>query len=357
LLAFVALNAVVRPLDRVRARLFRAWAAHPRSRRWLVRRDQRVAAKMIAGTVIALLLAVVVPVWTFALSPIALGIPHVAGDLRHLVLRRRLSRAVRVSVLVFCALLVGLAVVRVAGVKWHGHLTCELAIASTWVLVSTLLGARDGVDGRRLRWLLPVVLVASGAALAAPALARLVLAQLHNVVGIALWMLFFRKNHRPMRAPFVLLGVATLLLASGAMLPIAAWTGGTHLGSLSLTHAAALIAPGAAPSLAAGALSLFVFLQALHYQVWLNLLPEEEIRGEASHTYRMSARSLVEDLGGVTVLVIVAAMVVVAIFALGNLERTRNTYLELALFHGYLELALLAYFLARADRNLIERRA
>jgi hypothetical protein len=91
---------------------------------------------------------------------------------------------------------------------------------------------------------------------------------------------------------------------------------------------------------------VFVFLQSLHYAVWLRLVPEAMRPRPGMRGFVGGIRALEVDLTrvGVIVLAILAAGFVVA----GSFDATwaRATYLCLASFHAYLELAFLGRWLA-----------
>ena len=142
-----------------------------------------------------------------------------------------------------------------------------------------------------------------------------------------------------------LLALAVALCVSGRVLPA------VHLGG-----------PGAArfvdemlsawpswmqPRTALGLGLAFVLLQAVHYSVWLAWIPQEDLRGQGTLSFRMSLRALLRDLGpvwlGLTALL--ACAVLGASFV--DAHRTRQLYLSLSGFHGYLELAAGAFLFVR----------
>jgi len=65
-------------------------------------------------------------------------------------------------------------------------------------------------------------------------------------------------------------------------------------------------------------------------------------------------RDLIRDFGRSWLTLVVLAAVAVVALAFSDAVRTRHLYLSLALFHGYLELALFGYFWARGT---VPRRA
>src|SRR5258708_2902414 len=58
----------------------------------LRRRARRVEARVAASILASLALAIVAPAWMLALGPLVFGVPHVASEVRYLVVRRGLGR-------------------------------------------------------------------------------------------------------------------------------------------------------------------------------------------------------------------------------------------------------------------------
>ena len=91
--------------------------------------------------------------------------------------------------------------------------------------------------------------------------------------------------------------------------------------------------------------SSFAFLQSMHYAVWLHAVPQEETRGNATLTFRMSARALRGELGAWGLAGAAVLCVGVPAAALyGSALSAKNLYLSLSSFHAYLELAAGAAF-------------
>ncbi len=182
-------------------------------------------------------------------------------------------------------------------------------------------------------------------ALAAPQLARSVFAYLHNVVALVVWLVLFRRS-RKHAVPAVVLTVAcALLLFSGVLFGVArldvAWA---HR----MADEAFLAVPlTVAPRTVLGIALSFVFLQAVHYAVWLTWIPQEDLRAEGTTTFAMSLRAVKNDLGLPLLGLTAVAMLGIAIAAVFAVHATRISYLSVATFHGYLELAALAYLTTR----------
>jgi hypothetical protein len=56
-----------------------------------------------ASILTSLALAIVAPAWMLALGPLIFGVPHVASEVRYLVMRRGLGRGWIASVIAGCA--------------------------------------------------------------------------------------------------------------------------------------------------------------------------------------------------------------------------------------------------------------
>src|SRR5665213_790612 len=185
----------------------------------------------------------------------------------------------------------------------------------------------------------------SVAAPARPHLARLIFAHLHNLVAIGLWLLLFRRGRRFALPAVALLALAVALCVSGRVLP-AVHFGGP--GAARFVDEMVFAWPSWMPQRTALGLGLaFVMLQAVHYSVWLAWIPQEDLRGQGTLSFRMSLRSLQRDLGPVWLglIALVAGAVLAATFV--DAHRTRQLYLSLSSFHGYLELAAGAFLFVR----------
>ena len=337
------LERAVLPLDAARSRVMRV-AVGTRLGVFLVgRRDRRVAAQAACGVLFTFLLVMFAPAVMLAVGPVVFGVPHVASDVRYLVLRRGVSRPAITLTLVFAGLVTavrGLGLVVPHGLPWAA---IEMGLLCAWVAAAALAGA--SASGRReLR--VPVVLLALGAAfLVVPrALGTgVVLAHAHNVVAIAVWLFVFRRNVRAATVPLLFAAVAVLVLLSGATLPVS-MPHGTALG-VSLAESASWMAPGFSVRAGAAIVLSFAFLQSMHYAVWLGWIPQEDVRAEGTLSFKMSLRSMMRDFGSRGLGVCAALTLIVVAGACFALTRTRELYLSFAVFHGYLEIAMLAYFL------------
>jgi hypothetical protein len=114
-----------------------------------------------------------------------------------------------------------------------------------------------------------------------------------------------------------------------------------------LWRVGSFLAPGGSATTGAAAVLVFVFLQAVHYAAWLVWIPQEELPGQGTFTFRMTGRALLRDLGVAGLALAAATAVAIAGAAAIDARAAVSAYMSLAAFHAYLELAMLAYFAAR----------
>ena len=282
------------------------------------------------------------PLWLLLLAPLLFGVPHVVADLRYLVLRPMAGFGR--STLHWIALALGAMTlargVAVIGLGYSAELELTLGFG---VLLGTALVA-PGPRVRRVASALVVVALAVPA-IASPRHAALILGHGHNLVALAFLVLVSRG--RPEGG--AVLAAAGLALAGGVAILAGALDGVAATGlageaaGYSLAAATRALAPGAPGVWGSRLVLAFAFLQALHYSVWVHLLPAMLADG----------RSLREELeatcgeAGLPLLVM-AVGAGMGLPALGLMDPVgaRAGYLSLVAFHGWLELAVLAHLFA-----------
>jgi hypothetical protein len=320
----------------------------PVVRRSLVERASRVPALLTAHAAAAFVVALLAPSLSLVLAPLVLGVPHVAADVRHLVIRRRLPRAVVIALGGSAAALLFLRVLAETHAAPDAQLIrAEHALASAFLLAGALVGARAG-GWRWTGWgMVAAALVVAVLALGAPREVRIALLQGHNLVAVGIWLLLFRRGARRGWIPVAVILLGASLLGSGALLGVTLRHGALSVFGLHLGAAADLIAPGAGDARGLALTTMFAFLQAVHYAVWLIAIPQDDGRPRGRPSLPMTCRALVRDLSPVGLAVTVALMVTVAATGIVAPLRARAIFLSLVTFHAWLELALLLFFLAR----------
>lgn len=319
-----AVEALLAPADAVRAKVYRLLA--PWAGPLFADRARRVAWFGAAQVVFAFLLTLAAPLWMLALGPVLLGVPHLVSDARYLVVRPGLHRR---TILVVLGGVPLLATCFGAGpaVGLLAMVPAILWARGPWRLKGPMLGVWASLSS--LAW-------DFGATF------QLVFAHLHNVVAVALWWWAWRDRHARAWAVPLLAIAGTGLLLLGAAEPVLTALGGWNApwtGSSFTEHAQAL-APHAPPVLALRLVLAFAFLQSVHYGVWLRLIPEDDRPRAAPRPWRATWRALVADFGVVPLSLFAALALGIAVWGVVDLTEARLGYLRLAVFHGYLELAV-----------------
>ncbi|MBE2253916.1 MAG: hypothetical protein IAE78_30585 [Myxococcus sp.] len=320
-------QAVLAPADAARSAALKVLAP------WLAPlyadRHRRVRWLGIVSVVSAFALTGLAPLWSLALGPVLLGVPHLASDVRYLVVRPGLHRHAALVVLMGAPLLAA-------------SFGAGPAVGMLGVLPALFVGHRP-------RWSLRLAAALAGwaalswAAWQAPFGFQLAFVHAHNLIAVALWWCF---TSRPASAAWVpalaLLGTAAIF--AGALDPLVTASGGWSAPwtGTSFTEFVETTTPAMDATLAARLVLSFCFLQAVHYAVWLRLVPDDARARPAPRTFHASWLALVMDFGLAPLLVVVALALGVVAWGLVNLPGARLGYLQLAAFHGYLELAIAA---------------
>ena len=344
-----AVTIAAAPLDRARRALLLGIARVPALGAAVVRRDDRLRLQALAGAVSAFALIVLCPGVPFVVGPALFGVAHVAADARYLVLRRGVPRWWSAALAAGCA---GLFALRALELALPGRLpsaALEVGFGWGWAVAGAVAGwaaARSSLPARgRALVLAPALGALGAAALAHPHLARLLFAHLHNLVAIGLWLLVWRRRRRFALPALGVLTIAVALLVSGAALPVVRFDGPW---AARLVDESVFAWPRWMPQRTALGLGLaFVLLQSVHYAVWLSFVPQDDLRGQGTLSFRMSWRSLRRDLP-LPLLALTAAVAAAVLGAsLASVHRTRQLYMSLSSFHGYLELAAGAFLYVR----------
>jgi hypothetical protein len=342
--------AALWPLDELRRLGLRLLAGNRPVGRALARsRGARVSLFLTAHATAAFALAVAAPAFLIAVTPLLFGVPHVAADVRYLLVRRGWTRAWLATCAAFALALIALRVAAESGTRLAPSLAIEQGIAASWVVVGAAAGLLAAPSRRG--W----VALAAAAGLAvvavsAPRPFRMILLHGHNLLAVGIWLILFRRQgpgRRLMWVPAAAVLVGAVVLTSGRLLGWTVAHGWLSVAGLHLLAAADWLAPGLPDSIALGLTTAFAFLQAVHYLIWLVAIPAADRPGDGGRSWRAAWRDLVRDLrpGGVTVV----AALTVAVAAAGLLAAapTRRLFLSIASFHAWLELAVLAHALAR----------
>lgn len=316
--------ALLGPFDAARARVLRL-AGRPG--RALLRSPSRRAVLYAALSFsLAAWLAVAFPFATFALAPLALGVPHLLADLRYLVLRPRLHRRT--------ALVVATAPALAAAAFAASPALGLSAVLSAAVVTKGPLGRK-------------AVAVAAALALLAVAVAwpmetAAVFVHAHNVVAAVFVLALFARRPLLESLPFLALTLFVLALALGAF-DAALLTAAARAPRAVVDEAYLTAAPTESGLVALRLVALFVLLQGVHYAAWLRMIPETARERVGVRGFASSLRALRRDCGPALLLLTAALTAGLVAYAVASsVGAARVTYLRLAAFHGPLELAVLA---------------
>lgn len=287
--------------------------------------------QLLPFCMLALALTVVAPLWLLLLSPLLLGVPHVVADIRYLLLTRRQPRAVVVAILIPLALQTLLRIT--AGLMGSSFTAAEAMLG-----VAAVAGAlAAGRSTSRAAWLATGALAA--VVLARPDHVALALGHLHNLIAIGLWLAWARASLREATAVVGLIAGCGGAVGTGLFDTLAHAAGAFRApaSGLDLPSLAQALAPGIGGVTGIRVVLLFAFAQALHYAVWLALLPAAAARpgGRGSGSLRL-------ELGTKALAVAVLLCLLVPLAGVFAPAPTRAAYLSVVLFHGWLEIALIA---------------
>lgn len=289
----------------------------------------------ITGVLIALLTTGVMPIVSLALAPLLVGVPHLAADLRYLVLRPRWPPGPLALLLTF------------------GPLVAFAYFNAPWVGFCASIGAAalgTGSIGRRAAVAAMALLLAASAAIW-PAMARFLVAHGHNLVAVALWWSWRAGSWRRV-APLALFVVAYAAILLGGLDAVGL---GHGFGGVRVSRLIHQLAPGFQDPWQRRLVLSFCFAQAVHYGIWLRWIPEDDRERRTPRPFLASWRAACADFGIDGAVLFVALTLGFMAWAAINLPSARDGYLRLAAFHGYLEFAAIGGMLSAARSHVARR--
>jgi hypothetical protein len=332
----VALAVVAHALDRIRSPVLRALLSRSSWLRDIARsREHRITAIGLASLCIALVLSVGFTASLFLWAPLVLGTSHIVADLRYLLLDPYRPAPLRIRD-------ASVAILLISCIVWQEPLLGWLAVLVTQVL-SPLR------EHSLQRW----ILRASGISIVGiicfcsylfPVVSSYILLHAHNAIAIIFFAaVFHRRGVEPSSFAArwsipLAIGVAGSMIMAGAF--------DIALKNIPAASVAQYVLPEAAidtlpPIACARIVALFVFMQSMHYTIWLRLIPELTRPRAGMRSFDSSLRALRHDLGAVVVVATVAITVTFLLIGAVNTGIARDWYLRLAGFHAYLEIAVL----------------
>lgn len=350
------MEAVLRRADALRALFWRVTVRTDLGRLCARDRSARLAVLGVGQIATTLALTLFAPLWLLLLGPILLGVPHAVSDVRYLVLQRPGGLDTRRAL----ALGVPLGLMTLARVVYvfGGPRSSLLEVALGMAAIAAAVMVSGAPAGRRV---IALALVAGvgGVACIDPDLTAIALAHVHNFVGLGLWLFWTRRAERDRGPAWRPALVAALLVAgcvaigAGVFDPLLFRAGGPLDGSpagLDFAGVVDSLAPGLAPEWAVRVVLVFAFAQAMHYTIWLRLIPGTLAERPASTGFRRNLANLRADLGTWGTRAAILASLAVPLAALVDAYAARAVYLSLILFHGWLELAVIAFLVLGGAR-------
>jgi hypothetical protein len=284
---------------------------------------------MLAPAVILVSLAVTLasPLWVLLAAPIALGTPHVVSDVRYLIVRP--MRGWPLWLLAALVLPLG-AFTALRAWVWLGHnahpwleIACGCAAAAAMVA---------GARGPARRGVLALAGLALLLALAWrwPWQVVVGFGHVHNLVAFALWCAWAGPVKGRAAAAALYVGAMVLLVVAAPSLSMAGAAG------LGMDGLVASLAPGLGHDWGVRVVTSYAFAQLVHYGVWIAMLPAA-LRGP----------KIRDELGWIGLGAAVAGSLFIAAWGVWQPLDARATYLSFALFHGWLEVAVVAHWWVR----------
>lgn len=304
-------------------------------------RSNRVVALGLGHAAVALVLVALGPAYLLLFGPLILGVPHVIADVRYLIVRGPASLR-PTTILAIAAPLALIAGLRAAAIdEAYAAFDLELALGGIAILAAIAL-APGRRDARRVG-AMAITAMGTLVALSAPRTSQLVLVHGHNLVAPLIWLAWTRRTVRPAHQAIVVGAFAAITMAilAGALDAFG------PRGDLGLGGA---LAPGQGELRAGRVVRAYAFLQAMHYVCWLRLIPSTQAATPAAMTVRRSLAGMRRDLGNGLIAIAALMLAVPALATLVPATAVRDGYLALAVWHVWLELAIVGYLFAARER-------
>ena len=351
-IAATPVRALASSTDRLRARFLALTLRIGLFDRIFRSRTKRLAAFFSLSFVIALTLALTVPLWVLLVGPLVLGVPHLVASLSFVPrLTGAGKEAAGIGMAVrFGALFIAVAAMRLwstaPGPAIFDRLPNGVEMAAM-LIAGGCLASASGAGFIRSACSAAILSALMAASLTAPAstLGALVLA--HNFAGFIYWIARApTSNDRFVGlGALVLFAAATVAILAGVFDAALTWrTSSIFGGALDDWSIGQTILPGTDRAIWwSRAVSAFALGQSLHYFVWLRAIPEQELPHQHPIGFSKSLRLLERDTGPAVVYGAAYGLAGLFVYALfKGWPEARLLYLTAAAFHGYFEIAGLA---------------
>ena len=343
------LDQSITVLDSIRLEVLRRLGSLARP--FIRSRSLRVGSIALVGFAGAILLALKFPLWQLALGPIILGIPHLLGDLRYLILHRQLHHSRSFWLLVVLPLVY---------FTYHPHVLATMvalwgaglvAIHQRSRLDPTLSDTPSVFHLKRILCLSVIALFGMLLSYWYPKEALFTLLHSHNVITLSIWWFWRSHRGRTEWVSLLCLMIASVIIVFGW--DASEWrqtlnTDLSHPAYLSLPYFEATLAMVFPEAWRPQVVVLYALLQSAHYLVWIRLIPEDDRIIETPVTFRSSLKRLRIDFGRIFLLLTLTACCALIIWSIFDVAAARLNYLRWISAHASLEIATLGYlFVAR----------
>lgn len=345
-------GAAVR-VDRLRARIL-AWTLPvPILNLIFRRRTLRLSTFFVLSLLINMALALTIPLWMLVFGVLIQGVPHLVASVDFIP---RLTSADGRPAGPRLAVALGAAFLTVAFVRHWAEMR-QLALLDSlpngvdlaaMLLVACWLARRARAGALRVVVAGTVLGGLACASLAAPLIVLGCLVLAHHFVGFAYWIIRAPtpEDRRVAILSLALLTAATAAILLGAFDAIILWRSSAILGGdLNDLIVGISIAPEAGKAVWFGrVVSALALGQSLHYLVWLKAIPEQELPHQHPIGFAKAVGHLNNDVGRLTLCAAFYALAGLFAYAFyAGLPEARMLYLSGAAFHGYFEIAGLAF--------------
>lgn len=331
-----SLSAMMRPLDALRRVVLVALG--PFGQRMVRDRELRVAIVAAMAIVVAAFFTAYAPFYLLLLGPVLLGVPHLIGDLRYMLVRPGFHR--RWPVWIAIALPGGFAI----------------AGKGAWAGATSL--ALCALVARGPLWRRAVVTLFAGVfalcTVASRTVTEMVVAHAHNILAIVLWAMWRKRTTRAHWIPTAAFFAVLIVMLTGAFEPMLKSMGAMLRvpDRVEIMSTLSTYAPYASQPWALRLTLMFIFAQSVHYAVWTRLVPEDDRGRDTPRTFGATLRALRADLGLVLFLAGGAVALGITVWSTWNLADARLSYLRLSTGHAYIELAAAMLLWMERGRHL-----
>ena len=292
------------------------------------------------GAVLSLLLALRAPLTTTAVALMVFGLLHNVLELRYVggrfagLLSGRLLR-------LLLALITGIVLIRTAGLLLGASFSVRAEIVLTYAIIA--VAAWYGLG--RWRWAAaPVLALAAATSLTWPSAHVVVITHLHNLIPLVFLAEFAGSFPPRARRAFMAVQIGWVLVLPALILAglFDRWAAGTAATVGRFAAIPQVVAAGVTPNGSWGTtigvrfLTVFAFLQLLHFLVWIFYLPRYAPDATAAFEHRMPwfTGRRVWALG-------LGAGALLLLLFLFDYGQGRSVYSALASYHAYLELPVM----------------